>query len=50
MDSPAAKMMTTLEIAMIRAEWSFSGIELNAKIIMDPSLLPYKLEDIFQEP
>lgn len=43
MDSPAAQMMTPpLEMAMIRAQRSFSSIKLDAKITLDPSLLSHK--------
>ena len=45
MDSPASQMMTAvLEMAMIRAQWSFSGVKLNAKITLDPRLLSHKLK------
>lgn len=51
MDSPAAKMMRILEMAVIRkseviviwAKRSFSGIELSGKIILVPGLLSHKL-------
>ena len=50
MDSPASQMMTAvLEMAMIRAQWSFSGVKLNAKITLDPRLLSHKLKMIFSK-